>query len=334
MNMKMAQQENQERNRNGKIGMLTKGLGLFSIGLGFAQVAAPEKIAQLIGIEPKGKRSTLIRLCGLREIAAGIGILSQERPATWMQMRVAGDLLDLASLGSVMKSEKDKISRMAVVAGAVAGVTALDVYCGYQLSRDGAFEAASRDGRVRVIKTIIINRSVEEVYGFWRNFENLPRFMENLESVRITGDRRSHWKAKAPARMTVEWDAEILEDEVNKSISWRSLPGSQIHHSGTVRFERATGGRGTLIRVELAYTPPAGKLGSTVAKLFGKEPGQQIGHDLRLLKQVLETGEIVRSDSSIHPGMHKAQPPEVKRPTVSAVRRGGIEIAPDTDIIF
>lgn len=138
MKMKMTQQENQERNRNSKMGMLTKGLGWFSIGLGLAQVAAPEKIAQLIGIEPKGKRSMLIRLCGLREIAAGIGILFQEKPTTWMQMRVAGDLLDLASLGSVMKSEKDHLSKMAVVAGAVASVTALDVYCGYQLSRDSS----------------------------------------------------------------------------------------------------------------------------------------------------------------------------------------------------
>jgi uncharacterized membrane protein len=321
-----------EASQNDRIEGLAKGLGWFGIGLGLAQVAAPGSIAKLIGISHENGRRTLIRLCGLREIATGIGILSQRKPAGWLWGRVAGDLLDLASLGSAMKSDNVNRTRVTMAAGAVLGVTALDVYCGQQLSRRSAFGITSKDGRVHVTKTIIINRPPEEVYAFWRNFENFPRFMQNLESVQVTGDRRSHWRAKAPAGMTVEWDAEIINDQPNSLMSWRSLPGSDIDHSGTVRFERAAGGRGTLIRVELEYAPPGGAIGARIAKLFGKKPGQQIGSDLRLLKQVLETGEVVRSEASIHPGMHPAQPPaHTERATVSGVRRRGAETSADAE---
>jgi uncharacterized membrane protein len=155
----------------------------------------------------------------------------------------------------------------------------------------------------------LVNRSPEEVYRFWHDFGNLGKFMSNVESVQVTGDRRSHWRAKAPAGTTVEWDAEIVEDLPDSFIAWRSLPGSDIENSGSVHFERAPGGRGTLIRVELEYTPPGGIIGANIAKLFGKEPGRQVEEELRKLKQILETGEVARSDSSIFPGMHPAQPP-------------------------
>ena len=159
-------------------------------------------------------------------------------------------------------------------------------------------------------RSVTIRQPVEMVYAFWRNFENLPRFMNHLESVRVTGDRQSHWVAKAPAGQTVEWDAETVEDRRDELIAWRSLPGSSVPNSGQVRFEPAAGGRGTEVHVELRYDPPGGKLGALVAKLFGEEPAQQVAGDLRRLKQVLETGEVLHSDASIHRGMHPAQPPE------------------------
>jgi uncharacterized membrane protein len=149
----------------------------------------------------------------------------------------------------------------------------------------------------------------EEVYAFWRNLENLPRFMQHLESVRMTDERRSTWRARAPAGTTVEWEAETVEDRPNELIAWRSLPGSSVPNSGQVRFVPAAGNRGTEVHVELQYDPPGGKLGAVVAKLFGREPGQQVASDLRRFKQVLETGEVVHSDASIHGRPHPAHPP-------------------------
>jgi uncharacterized membrane protein len=146
---------------------------------------------------------------------------------------------------------------------------------------------------------MIINRSPEEVYGFWRRLENLPRFMRHLESVQETGTGRSHWVAKAPAGSSVEWDAEITEDRPNELIAWRSLEGADVDNSGSVRFEPATGGRGTVVHVEMEYNPPGGVLGALVAKLFGEEPGQQAQESLRTLKQVMETGEIIVSDGTV-----------------------------------
>jgi uncharacterized membrane protein len=122
--------------------------------------------------------------------------------------------------------------------------------------------------------------------------------MYHLEEVQVRGSGRSHWKAKAPAGATVEWDAEMTEDRPNERIAWRSLPDADVTNSGSVEFRRAPGNRGTEVRVEIRYDPPSGKLGALVAKLFGEEPSQQIGDDLRRLKQVLEVGEVVRSEAS------------------------------------
>jgi uncharacterized membrane protein len=168
--------------------------------------------------------------------------------------------------------------------------------------------AKSRSGLRRTTNVITVNRPTEEVYEFWRNFENLPRFMRHLESVKVLDNGRSRWKAMAPAGMSVEWEAEMTEDRPGELISWRSLPGSQVRNAGTVRFSSAPGGRGTEVRVDLEYAPPAGMVGTMVAKLFREEPGQQVHDDLRHFKQVLELGEIVLSDASAHKGMHPAQP--------------------------
>src|SRR5690606_1796580 len=129
-------------------------------------------------------------------------------------------------------------------------------------------------------------------YTFWKNVENLPRFMSHLESVTPIDERTSHWVAKAPAGMTVEWDAEIVRDDPNEGLAWQTVPGSEVTHEGTVRFERDPPGRGTVVRVQMRYIPPAGKVGVQLAKLFGEEPKVQIKDDLRRLKQLIETGEV------------------------------------------
>jgi uncharacterized membrane protein len=142
---------------------------------------------------------------------------------------------------------------------------------------------------VRVEKSVIVDRPREEVYAFWRNLENLPRFMNHLESVTVIDGKISHWVAKGPAGTTVEWDAEIISEEKNELIGWRSLEG-EVDNAGSVHFADAPGGKGTEIRVILRYNPPAGKLGAAVANLWGEDADTQVEDDLRRLKQVLETG--------------------------------------------
>jgi uncharacterized membrane protein len=291
--------------KNGAEENMANALGWFSIGLGLAELVAPSKMARLIGVD-EDKNRTMLRAYGVREIAAGVGILSQPRPAGWLWGRVAGDMLDLASLGSALAAGSSNRARVATATAMVLGITALDLHCSRQLSRDS--ESDSGSGKVQVKKSLAINKPIEEVYGFWRDFTNFPRFMKYLESVEVNGGR-SHWKVLGPGGKTFEWDAEIVEDQPNSVISWRSLEGSDIDNSGSVRFERAPGGRGTIVRVDLRYAPPGGVISASIAKLFGKEPGQEIEYDLRCFKQIMETGEVVQSDASIHPGMHAAQPP-------------------------
>ena len=149
----------------------------------------------------------------------------------------------------------------------------------------------------RVEKSVTINSSPEELYRFWRNFENLPRFMSHLKAVHVFDSKRSHWIAKGPAGSDAEWDAEIINEVPNELIGWRSVAGSRVDNAGSVHFTPATGGRGTEVKVVLRYDPPAGLVGATVARIFGEDPAHQVSEDLRHLKQLVETGEIPTIES-------------------------------------
>ena len=147
---------------------------------------------------------------------------------------------------------------------------------------------------MNVTKTITVARPRSEVYTFWREFENLPRFMNNVESVENLGGGRSHWCAKGIAGTEREWDAELVEDIPNERISWRTIgDDDHIKHTGTVSF-LAVGDSATEVQVDLDYDAPGGKLGESIARLFGEEPGQQIEEDLERFKNVLETGDVER----------------------------------------
>lgn len=155
---------------------------------------------------------------------------------------------------------------------------------------------------LRVQEAIQLEVPIDEVYRFWRRLENLPRFMSYLESVSESPDsERSHWVARGPGGVTVEWDAEIINQRENQLLAWRSLPGSDIVTAGSVNFDRARGGRATQITVNLQYAPPAGRGGAAVAWLFGRAPSQTIREDLRRLKQLLEAGEIARVERGGQP---------------------------------
>jgi uncharacterized membrane protein len=292
---------------------LATGLGWFSIGLGLSQVLAPRGVARFIGVQDDVKNCALLRMIGLRELACGVGILTKRRPAGWVWARVAGDMMDIALLGSAMAGGAPRRDKVSAATAAVLGVTALDLYDAVQLSsgtEGGTGGIGLREIRVR--KAITVNRPAGEVYRFWRDFRNLPRFMHHVESVQVADDRRSHWKVKAPAGMSVEWDAEIVEDQPDDRIAWRSVPGSQVDNAGSVRFVPAAGNRGTEVHVELRYSPPGGVVGAAIAWLFGESPDQQVYDDLRALKQVMETGEIVVSEGTLGQRGYRqrpAQPP-------------------------
>ena len=268
---------------------LAKGLGWFSVGLGLAELLAPRAIANISGVS--NKHTGLIRLYGLRELASGIGIFTQKKPTESVWSRVAGDALDLVSLGIACTAPDAKRGRITFATANVAAVTALDVICAMQLSngKHGIHAKAS----------CVVNRPLEEVYNFWRDFQNLPRFMRHLDSVVDLGDGRSHWKAKGPAGMEVEWDAEIIADVPGEVITWRSLDNSDVDNAGAVRFEQAPGARGTIVKVNFEYNPVGGVIGAAVARLFGEEPNQQLDDDMRRFKQVLEVGEVVVSDATL-----------------------------------
>jgi uncharacterized membrane protein len=288
---------------------VANGLGWFSIGLGVAELVAPDSVARLVGVKPTNTSRTLLRVAGARELAAGLGILSNNQPKGWVWSRVAGDMMDLSMLGSAMSNSDTDRSRLNAATVAVLGVTALDIMTGNGLSsQQGARAGASRDAGMHVKRSITIGRPRQEVYAFWHDFQNLPRFMKHLESVTNLGNGRSRWTAKAPAGAVVEWDAEVTADQPNEMIAWRSMGNSDVNNAGVVRFTDAPGARGTEVHVDLRYDPPGGTLGALFAKIFGEEPGIQIADDLRRFKQVLEIGEPMLSDATVTDGPHPAQP--------------------------
>jgi uncharacterized membrane protein len=189
-----------------------------------------------------------------------------------------------------------------LISRAITGRSAVNRALGRNTARTGRGSpvASVRRGEGhKVERSVLVNRPVSEVYQFWRNFENLPRFMDHLESVTVIDETRSHWVAKAPAGTRVEWDAVIHNEIEDQLIAWRSLPGADVNNAGSVHFTEAGPDR-TDVRVSLSYEPPAGDLGVTVAKLLGEEPSQQVADDLRRFKQVMEAAEIT-GNSRPHP---------------------------------
>jgi len=165
---------------------------------------------------------------------------------------------------------------------------------GIDTHRDPQSSHNNVDGGIRVSEAMLIGKPADELYNFWRKFDNLPQFMFYLKSVTVHDDRHSRWVATAPkiAGGEVAWEAEITTDVPNEQIAWRSLPGSEIDCKGEIRFSKALGDRGTNVSVFMEYTPPAGRIGHWVATLFGESPERQIREGLRNFRQLMETGEI------------------------------------------
>jgi uncharacterized membrane protein len=191
----------------------------------------------------------------------------------------------------------------------------------YQMLGINRAEMSGHEG-IRVERAVTVNRPRAELYQVWRDFENLPRFMQHLESVEVDpSDRgRSHWVAKAPLGKKVEWDSEVIEERENEFLVWKSLPGSMVESMGRVEFIEAPAGRGTVVRVSMEYNPPAGSLGAAFAKLLRQEPTMQIKNDLRHFKQVMEAGEIPTVEGQPsgrrEPGQRRTRQPRPRKDVV------------------
>ncbi|SRX93179.1 putative cyclase/dehydrase [Saccharothrix espanaensis DSM] [Mycobacterium shimoidei] len=275
---------------------LVKGLGGASLGLGLSEMLAPEKVAALTGVDANGRTRPVIRALGLRECGHAAALLFGPSKLVWT--RVAGDALDLALLGiGATNQDRQRRRRTAVSAAALVGIAAADLYAPLRSTRNGGRHADGTPHRT-VRAAVTVRKSAEEVYRFWRDLENLPSFMHHLKSVTVEADGRTRWVATAPAGQSVQWEAQITADEPGERIAWQSLPGSTIENGGSVEFKAAPGGRGTEVRVVISYRLPGGALGKAVGTLFGESADQQVNDDLRRFKQLLETGEVMRSDGS------------------------------------
>jgi uncharacterized membrane protein len=282
---------------------LAQAMGWGSLALGIPQTTMPGRFCQAIGVrDDAGSRAWTLAV-GIREHAAAAGILviNRERPVPWLWGRVAGDVMDLTLLMRAWNNRRKRQSatRLAIAMGGVVTTMACDLTAAIRMTgsrEQGA--AAAQPGLKHASAAITVRQPPDEVFRFWHDFENLPRFMAHLESVEQLAGGRSRWVATAPAGRKVEWQAEVIEEVPNELIAWQSLEDGGVDNAGVVRFMPAPGGRGTEIHLDMDYATPGGAVGATIAKLFGEEPQQQVRDDLRRFKQVVETGVIVRSEGS------------------------------------
>jgi len=266
-----------------------RALGWLSIGLGVAALAAAGPLSRAIGLPG---RTTLIRLVGLRELASGAGLLTQRKRAPWLWSRVAGDAMDLALLGTGTRSINPLRGRTFGAIATVAAVATADVAAALrERAREGSIPRTRADEPL-IEESMSVARSPQECYAFWRDVANLPKFIKLLKSVTAIDDRRSHWVIEGPRGVRLEWGAEITVDRPGERLAWHSMSGSPVTHAGVVRFDAAPGGRGTLVRVMMHYQPPAGHVGSGLAKLLGTDARSLAREDLRRFKSLMETGEI------------------------------------------
>jgi uncharacterized membrane protein len=228
---------------------------------------------------------------------ARTNVSSNER---WLALAAGGTLVGLGITGRTPSLLSSLLGGY-LIYRATTGNCVLYQALGVSTADSTAENTAIAAGHgTRVEHAVTVSKPAPEVYRFWRDLENLPRFMTHLLDVDTTTDGRSHWIAKGPLGIKVEWDAELVTDTPNKVIAWRSLDGADVDTAGSVHFTELPNGRGTEVRVELKYDPPAGKLGTAIAKLVGRSPEAQIRADMRRFKQIMEAGEIPTTDGQPH----------------------------------
>jgi uncharacterized membrane protein len=260
-------------------------LGWLSVGLGLAALLAPRKLGELTGVDD---RQGLIRLVGVRELVSGIGLLTQPSKSPWLWSRVAGDLMDLAVLGSAHRGTGRGRSRAIGTAAVVAAIGAADAAASLLESRRAARVAPD----TYFDRTIIVNKSPRECYDYWRDLRNVANFTVRLENVIPLDERRSRWVMQGPGGVSVEWVTEITEDKPGERLRWKTAEDAPFKLAGAVNFEAAPGGRGTFVTLGMHYHTPGGYIGAALVRLLGPDPSGEVRENLRRFKQLLETGEI------------------------------------------
>lgn len=272
---------------------MERGLGWFSVGLGLAEVAAPGLLARSLGME---NRTEVVRLCGLRELCTGIGLLAQRgpgKPAPWLWSRVGGDALDLTLLLSALTPDNPKRRNAEVAVALVAGVTIVDMAAAKRASEKQREAAGPSADPGEIQRSLTILRSAEELYELWRDPQTMRRIMADFAEVTPpNGDGRMHWRLNAPLGRRLEWDSQVVEERPGEMVRWRSSDGGDLPMEGTVQFRTAPGDRGTEAKLHVHFDPPGGAFGGAAAKLMGVAPDMIAGKALRRFKALAETGEV------------------------------------------
>lgn len=267
---------------------LARILGGVSLGMGALKLIAPQTVAGFAGARRSDK---MVRLHGLRDLALGLGIFTGSSPQPWLWLRLAGDVVDAFALvtGSRKKKEGVHFGPLALL----VGVGALDALC----ARNAAPLEARNARKGRAEANVLIARSPEECYRFWRDLHNIPRFVSDRLQVHQISPKQAHWTLQLPGDLAnLEWNVESLEEVPSQRISWRHLPGSPIDAEGTVTFEAAPGGRGTYIHVQIDFGFPAQSVAEPLSRLLGKHPEQLLYKSLRRMKQLMEVGEVMTTE--------------------------------------
>ncbi len=279
-----------QRSRRGTDGYerLAKGLGWFSIGLGAAELFAAGPLARFIGIRDTGRHRATLRAFGVREMGAGVGILSRQRPQGWLWARFAGDILDIGSYLSAASEGVTSAGGVALTLTSLAGVTALDMYCASQMSRlPGSATADQQSRRAAHSAIITIDRPAEELSGRLRDF------------IRMRGE-------SGESRVFTS-GVQLSDQPGTQGLRWRAPGIGGMAVAGSIRFEPAPANRGTIVRAELdsPWNTGAARIAGKVFKFAG---GEFVQNELRKFKQLVETGEMAVSDATVTTSPREAQP--------------------------
>lgn len=263
---------------------LSEVLGYVGVGIGIAELLMPRAVAQTTGLPPR-----LVRKLGTLEIITSAGILLRPQQSAWRWSRVAGDLFDLYLLA---KSGRLLLNnRLPIITALLAGMTALDVLAAIDSGQQNTTQSDLRSG-IRIHKSLSVQRTAEECYRFWRNFENFPQFMHYVQSVQVVDTTHTHWRFRTPQGQQVEWTIELFSDIPSQQLGWRTLADAPIEHVGIVKFSPAYGNTSARLDIEIIYKKSVGKTDHALSQLFAEAPSEQWDEDLRRFKQLIETGEI------------------------------------------
>lgn len=299
---------------------LARAIGVTSLGLGAALLAGPGAVVRLVGLRDSPGARLVAVAVGVREVVAGTGVLASRRPVGWLWARTAGDGFDvgLLALGAAVQARShrphlgpvavarrgrpllrrprsagpirswwgDGLASLAPPRRTVVAIGFVTVVAVVDLA--AALRVTRRRGPHRTATvSITVNRPPDEVYRRWRELQDTPRFLSHLD-LRPTGGRGRHRPPRVAGHGRPGWEAEVVNEVPGELIEWRSGIAAEVDHAGTVRFEPAPGGTGTVITIRVDYRPPGGLLGSLVAGFLGEHPRQQISDDLLRVKHALD----------------------------------------------